>query len=113
MRTKNFRRWWIVPLLAVVSTGAAGREGSLVEAVGNGDVAAVRVLLKKGADVNRPQPDGTTALDLAVDREDLETADLLIRAGANVRSANRYGVTSLYRASTNGSAPMIGRLLAA
>jgi ankyrin repeat protein len=113
MRTKTPGGWWIVPLLAVVSTGAAGREGSLVEAVGNGDGAGVRVLLKKGADVNRPEPDGTTALDLAVERDDLETADLLIRAGANVRSANRYGVPSLYEACTNGSAAMIERLLAA
>jgi uncharacterized protein len=105
--------WWVVPLLAVVSIGAADREGSLVGAVADGDSASVRVLLAKGADVSRPEPDGTTALDLAVDRDDLKIAELLIRAGANVRSANRYGVTSLYRACTNGSAAMIGQLLAA
>ena len=35
--------------------------------------------------------DGATALHWAVYRDDLELADLLIRAGANVKAANREG----------------------
>ncbi len=42
----------------------------------------VRALLQKKADVNAPQVDGTTALHWAVRYDDLDTADLLIRAGA-------------------------------
>ena len=38
-------------------------------------------------------------------------ADRLIKAGANVKAANRYGVTPLYLACVNGSAPMIAKLL--
>jgi ankyrin repeat protein len=38
-------------------------------------------------------------------------ADRLIKAGANVKLANRYGVTPLYLACVNGSAPMIAKLL--
>ena len=53
---------------------------------------AVRALLQKKVDVNAPQLDGTTALHWAVRADDLETADLLIRAGANVAAANREGV---------------------
>ena len=57
--------------------------------------------------------DGATALHWAVYRDDLETADLLIRAGANVRAANREGVTPLAMASLYGNAAMIGTLLKA
>jgi ankyrin repeat protein len=37
--------------------------------------------------------------------------DALIKAGANVKAANRYGVTPLYLACVNGSAPVIAKLL--
>src|SRR5580692_700546 len=74
---------------------------------------AVRSLLKQKIDVNTPQPDGTTALHWAVRQDDLETADLLIRAGANVKAANRFGATPLSLAATNGNAAMIEKLLKA
>ena len=35
----------------------------------------------------------------------------MIKAGANVRAANRYGATPLWLACINGSAPMVERLL--
>ncbi len=47
----------------------------------------------------------------AVRQDDREMADRLIKAGANVKAANRYGVTPLYLACVNGSAPMIAKLL--
>ncbi len=78
-----------------------------------GDRAALRALLQQKADVNRPQVDGATALHWAVYRDELETADLLLRAGANVRATNREGVTPLAMASLYGNVPMIGRLLKA
>ena len=43
----------------------------------------------------------------------MESADLLIRAGANVNAANDLGVTPLWTASLNGSAAMVRRLLEA
>jgi ankyrin repeat protein len=46
-------------------------------------------------------------------RDELDTADLLIRAGANVKAANRDGVTPLAMASLYGTAAMIDRLLKA
>lgn len=73
----------------------------------------VRSLLQKKADVNAPQVDGSTALHWAVRYDDLDTADLLIRAGARVSAANREGVTPLQLAAMNGSAPMIDKLLKA
>src|SRR6185503_7827571 len=61
----------------------------------------------------RSEPDGTTPLHWAAQRNDLEAADRLIRSGANVKAANRYGITALQVAATNGSAPMIETLLSA
>ena len=109
----NSFRCWVVSVLAMASLGAAGREGTLGEAVKNGDVASVRALLKGRAAGNTLDPDGTSILHWAVQRDDLETAKLLISAGANPKAANRYGVTPLHLASANGSAPMIEQLLAA
>ena len=60
----------------------------LIEAVKNGTAADVRALLDRHSDVNAAEPDGSTALAWAVERDDLETADLLIRAGANLNAAN-------------------------
>ena len=45
-----------------------------------------------------PEPDGTTALHLAVQRDDRGNGrTLLIRAGANVKAANRYGMHAAAR----------------
>ncbi len=77
------------------------------------DKAAVRAFIDQHVDVNASQVDGTTALHWAAERDDLETAAMLVRAGANVRAANRYGVTPLSLACTNGSGAMIELLLKA
>ena len=78
-----------------------------------GDREAVRAALARKADVNAPQVDGSTALHWAVERDDVEMADLLIRAGARVAARTREGVTPLQLAAINGSAPMLDRLLKA
>jgi ankyrin repeat protein len=99
-------------LISAASLAAAG-SADLPDAVMNGNKAAVRSLLLKKADVNATQVDGTTALHWAVRGDDLETADLLIKAGANVTAANREGVMPMELAALNGSAAMIERLIKA
>ncbi|MBV9769721.1 MAG: ankyrin repeat domain-containing protein [Bryobacterales bacterium] len=79
----------------------------------NADQAAVLSLLQQKVDVNAPQADGATALQWAVYRDDLQMADVLIAAGANVALPNREGATPLYLASEHGSAAMIEKLLKA
>ena len=76
-----------------------------------GDTEAVRPLLAGRSGINTPQTDGTTALHWAVRRDDLATAEALIKAGADVKAANRYGITPLSIAAMNGKAPMIKKLL--
>ena len=102
------RRSWRAGLLLsfAVATGleAAGTGISLVDAVKLGNRDAVRGLLAKRTDVNQPEPDGTTALHWAVRANDTETVTLLVRAGAKVSVANRYGVKPLTLAAINGHA---------
>jgi ankyrin repeat protein len=57
------------------------------------------------------QPDGATLLHWAAHWDDLNTADKLIRAGADPNATNEYGVTPLVLACENGSAAMVGKLL--
>jgi ankyrin repeat protein len=85
----------------------------VVDAAKSGDRAAIIRLVQQKADVNVPEPDGTTAVSWAVRQGDIETVDRLIRAGANVKAANRYGVTPLYLASLNGDPDVILKLLKA
>src|SRR5689334_17448544 len=78
----------------VSSVSFVSASGSQVaDAVMTGDQAALRTLLQQQADVNAPQVDGATALHWAVYRDDLDTVDLLLRAGAKADAANREGVT--------------------
>jgi ankyrin repeat protein len=85
----------------------------LADAAEKMDRAKVRALLKQRVDVNAPQPDGMTALHWVVYQDDLETTEMLVRAGANVKAASRYGVTPLSLACTNGNAAIIEMLLEA
>jgi len=95
-------------LLLSMATLSAGRS-DVADAAMNGNTAAVRTLLAQKADVNAPQADGATALHWAVYRGDREMADMLLRAGANAKAANREGATPLWLASVNGDATVIAR----
>lgn len=103
----------ITLLVAVATLGAGAVDVQLIQAVKDGNVNAVRNLLKQDTDVNAKQGDGATALHWAAHRADLETAGLLIEAGANVNATNDLGVTPLWVAATSGSAAMVARLLQA
>ena len=101
----------IALLLATVPALAAPAD--VAAAAMRGDRAAARAAVEKKANVNAPQVDGTTALHWAVERDDMEMVDLLIRGGARITAKTREGVTPLQLAATNGSAAMIDRLLKA
>ena len=113
-------------LMSVPGLGA--QVDDVADAAMNRDQEAVRSLLEQKATetdlaierlrefldyINAPQIDGTTALHWTVHYDDLETSELLIRAGANVSAANRAGVTPMRLATINGNASMIAKLLEA
>jgi ankyrin repeat protein len=96
-------------LCTAASLGASG--SALVDAARNGDLAAVRSLLKGGADVNEAAPDGSTAVHWAVHRDDLEMLNALLGAGAGPDRVTRYKVAPLTLAAQNGNTALIERLL--
>ena len=63
--------------------------------------------------VNAPEPDGTTPLMRAVREDKSAEVDRLLRAGADVKVANRYGVSALSLACLSGNAAVIEKLLKA
>ena len=101
----------IVFLVSVLPVLAAGSD--VADAAMRGKKDALRSLIQQKADVNLPQIDGTTALMWAVRGDDLESADLLLKAGAKVTAVNRDGATPLQLAALNGNAAIIDRLLKA
>jgi ankyrin repeat protein len=102
-----------VLVMSLITISAAQAQDRLIDAIKANDVAAVRALLDTRVDVNAVQPDATTALHWAADRDAAEIVQLLIRAGANVKASNRYGATPLWLAALNGNAATIGMLLEA
>ena len=103
------RFWFVIPsvagLLALATQAGFGATTSsaVADAMMNRDLAALRVLISQKADVNIPQADGSTALHWAAQWNNLEAADLLIKAGANPKASTRLGATPLYLACEGGN----------
>jgi len=113
MRMKQFGICGMALLLSTVNMLGASPDAPLADAAEKMDRARIRTLLQQRVDVNTPQIDGMTALHWATYQDDLETEELLVRAGAKVNAANRYGVTPLSLACTNGNGAMVELLLKA
>jgi ankyrin repeat protein len=101
-----------VGLLAAVQTAVAD-PSPLLHAVARHDRVAVNALLDRGANVNAAEGDGSTALHVAAQSDDLAMIELLLDAGAAPDAATRFAVRPLELASNNGSRAAIERLLAA
>ncbi len=104
---------WLLAFAVFINPVDAVGQPPLIEAVKQADLVAVRALLDQGAAVDVPEVDGTTALHWAVHRDDIEVAELLIRAGAAVTATNRYHVAPISLACINGNATMLEKLLEA
>jgi uncharacterized protein len=98
-------------LLAAAACVAA--EAPLADAAEQNDAEAVRVLIEKKSEVNKPQVDGMSALHWAAHHDDAKTVTLLIAAGADATASNRYGVTPLALACSNGNTAVVEALLQA
>ena len=71
---------------------------ALMHAARQGATAALAALADAGADLNLTDPDGTTALGLAVINAHADAAELLLKRGANPNIGDRTGMTPLYAA---------------
>lgn len=101
-------------LVVALLLGAGAPDAPVADAAMTGDVARVRALLERGADVNAAQGDGMTALHWAAMNGSVELAELLISAGAYVDAGTRIGsLTPLHLASKAAQGALVERLLAA
>src|ERR1051325_363860 len=64
----------------------------LADAAMNRDVATVRSLIAQKVDVNAPGNDGTPPLHWVVRADDVDLALAMLKAGADPKQPNRYGV---------------------
>src|SRR6185436_5955554 len=106
--------WAAAPLASSRDVPRGGAETSATaaaDAAMAGDAAALRTVVKSGADVNAPQGDGMTALHWAAEHSDAAAAALLLKAGADPRAVTRIGRhTPLHVAAKSGAADVV-RLL--
>jgi uncharacterized protein len=121
------RKVWVqrVAFVLVVLSGVARAadvpDSRLVDAARSQDAKAVQALViqkdgqKDGqkADVNARSSDGSTALLWLAHWNDLDTANLLLGAGADANAANDFGMTPLSQACTNGNGAFVRALLKA
>lgn len=82
--------------IVLVAAGACiAQAAPLADAVRAGDLAQVRALIAKHADVNAAEPDGATPLDWAVESGSAELTALLLKSGAKAETQTPDGVTPL------------------
>jgi ankyrin repeat protein len=98
---------WSVPALAVAA------DSSVADAAMNRNMAALREMVAKNADVRTARNDGSTALHWAIHWDDADTVDLLLKAGADPQAKTRLGMTPLFMAAESGSPVLVSRLLTA
>jgi ankyrin repeat protein len=70
----------------------------LTFAARSGCAECVRAIVEAGESVDRPTPDGVTALMIALDNYEFDTANVLLDLGANPHYADWWGRTALYLA---------------
>lgn len=80
----------------------------LLYAVRDGCIACAQILLKAGAEVNLPDPDRVSPLELALLNLHWDMAKLLILRGADVHGWDQWGQTPLYVAVDMNTVPAGG-----
>ena len=84
----------------------------LIIACEKGHVDAARLLLDKGAEVDRAKEDGATPLIIACWKGHVDAARLLLDNGADVHKVSNDNRTPLHGASYNGHIDVVRLLLA-
>ncbi len=89
----------------------AAASGKIADAARSDDFDQASELINSGADINLPEPDGTTPLLWAVYNSSSELVQLLLDADADPNIPNKLGITPLLQASRYGDAGMITMLI--
>ncbi len=101
-------------LIAAAPIDLTTSESPVADAAMLADRESVRSLLRQGGDVNAAQGDGMTALHWSAVKSDVEMAEMLLYAGANVKATTRLGAyTPLFLAAKSGHPAIIEALVAA
>ena len=104
----------VLAVLAVAASLQVSAQSAtpVADAARDGNAAAVRALLDKGADARAAHGDGMSALHWAAMKGDVELVAILVRAGANLKAATRIDeVTPLLLAAENGHTAVVRALL--
>ena len=104
MRQRQLGHHLLIGILLLALGGAAGAQDAPPSPSATARRADAREASGGG-------PDGTTPLHQAVRANDVKMVETLIKGGANVTAATRYGVTPVQIAATNGNAAILRRLL--
>src|SRR6478736_5860509 len=103
-----------IAILGLLTTGAFAAslgDNRLLDAVKSSNLAGVKAALAQGAKVEAADPDGSTALHWAAQRNSDEIAAALLAAGAKPDAKTRFNMTPIGMAAMNGNAKLIARLL--
>lgn len=102
----------VLAVLMLAGTTVIWPIAPVADAAQQGDVAAVRTLLRQGEDVNASQGDGMTALHWAAYQGSTEMAGILVYAGANLEATTRVAsYTPLLVAARTGHGDVVTALL--
>ena len=91
--------------------GARNINNELLGAAGNVNLKEVQLLLDKGANIDRADENGTSAISFASDKGHLDIVQLLLEKGSNVNIQNKFGNSALIFASQNGHLEIVQLLL--
>ena len=102
----------VTALILMSGAAHAGDGEDLLKAAFTGDLAQVRTLLEKGADIDHQNRDGVTALILSSQQGHGWIVQALLAKGAEIDIQNKYGATAVTIASLFGNDRIVKTLLA-